>query len=106
MTEIIAKTKLYNVVVEYDKNDIKLLILSKDGKENYNHYVDWKYLGFDEFEIGFENLMIICEFDVSVNIEDLDELQKSKAIKESIKVFKNLYKNNKDEIFEMIEDVL
>ena len=106
MTEIIAKTKLYNVVVEYDENDIRLLILSKDGKENYNHYVDWKYLGFDEFEIGFENLMIICEFDVSVNIEDLDELQKSKAIKESIKVFKNLYKNNKDEISEMIEEVL
>ena len=106
MTEIIAKTKLYNVVVEYDENDIRLLILSKDEKENYNHYVDWKYLGFDEFEIGFENLMIICEFDVSVNIEDLDELQKSKAIKKSIKVFKNLYKSNKDEIFEMIEDVL
>ena len=106
MTEIIAKTKLYNVVVEYDENEIRLLISSKDGKENYNHYVDWKYLGFDEFEIGFENLMIICEFDVSVNIEDLDELKKSKAIKKSIKVFKNLYKNNKNEIFEMIEDVL
>ena len=106
MSEIIAKTKFYNVVVEYNDQEIKLLILSKDGKENYNNYIDWKYLGFDEFNIGFEGLMIISEFDVCVDIKDLDMSKKDKAIKLSIKTFKNLYKKNKEEISEMIEDIL
>ena len=105
MIELIDSNKLYDVLIDTDNQSIRLEIKSKDG-ENYNNYIDWKYLGFDEYDIGFQGLMIVCEFDVSVDISSIDDSKKDKAIKQSVKSFKKLYKKNKKNILEFIEDVL
>ena len=106
MIEIIDKNKLFNAVIETNETSVNFSIQSKDGKENYNDYIDWQYLGFDEYEIGIADLMIICESEVSVNIEELDKSILDQSIKQIKKTFTDLYKSNKESIIEFIEDVL
>lgn len=106
MIDIIDKNELYDAVILTDDSSISFVIQSKDRKENYNKYIDWKYLGFDEYKIGIEDLMIICEFDVSVNIEELEKSILNKAIKQIKKTFIKLYKSNKKSIIEFIEEII